>query len=92
MFTLLAQVFKLVVSLPPNVYSRYKNDLILEAACNIIANTLSPDALQVSEMKTLWRDLVGFGFKSPEIPTQEAAALAMRAYSEVTDCHDEVDR
>lgn len=43
-------------------------------------------------MQTPWRELVTWGLKSYELPTQEAAAAAMRAYSEVTDSQEEIDR
>lgn len=88
----IVQIFEYIVNTPPSVFSRYKNDLILEAACIGLANTLSKDALALSETKTPWKDIVLAGIKHRVEGVPEAAALAMRAASELFNCSAEVER
>ncbi|KAG8980354.1 hypothetical protein FRC05_005985 [Tulasnella sp. 425] len=83
------KIFEYIVNTPPSVFSRYKNDLILEAACIGLANTLSKDALALSETKTPWKDIVLAGIKHRVEGVPEAAALAMRAASELFNCSAE---
>ncbi|KIO29269.1 hypothetical protein M407DRAFT_21660 [Tulasnella calospora MUT 4182] len=86
------QIFEYIVNTPPSVFSRYKNDLILEAACIGLANTLSKDALALANTKTPWKDIVMAGIKHRVEGVPEAAALAMRAASELFNCSAELER
>ncbi|KAG8909114.1 hypothetical protein FRC00_010736 [Tulasnella sp. 408] len=86
------KIFEYIVNTPPSVFSRYKNDLILEAACIGLANTLSKDALALTNTKTPWRDIVMAGIKHRTEGVPEAAALAMRAASELFNCSADLER
>ncbi|KAG8910157.1 hypothetical protein FRC01_006494, partial [Tulasnella sp. 417] len=83
------KVFEYIVNTPPSVFSRYKNDLILEAACIGLANTLTKEALAMTNTKTPWRDIVMTGIKHrtegypnapPPIQQSTARILGILAY------------
>ncbi|KAG8944194.1 hypothetical protein FRC00_010728 [Tulasnella sp. 408] len=88
----IVQIFEYIVNTPPSVFSRYKNDLILESACIGLANTLSKDALALKNIKTPWKDIVMAGIKHRTEGVPEAAALAMRAASELFNCSADLER
>ena len=85
-------MFKNLVELPPSTFSHYRNDLIIEASCTIIANGLSTEALKLAGAPTAWRDLVTAGMKSRDVTVQDAASAAMRTATQLLGCADDVKR
>jgi hypothetical protein len=79
----------MLVTLPSNTLNRYQNELILESSCQLIANAVSVQALELSDS---WRDVIDLAMKKVEPSVQDAAAQAMRAVSTIQDCSSEVER
>lgn len=87
-----SQIFNLVTSLPPTKFARYRNELILEAACKLIAGSLSREALGLSGKNTPWMDIIRLGMNHREVDVQVAASEAMRSASELTPCDEDITK
>ncbi|KAG8857950.1 hypothetical protein FRB96_005441 [Tulasnella sp. 330] len=73
------QAFKILSSFPPVTFSKYRNELILEAACKLISGSISTQALDLKGAKTTWQDIIRLAMNHREVSVQQAAAEAMRS-------------
>ncbi|KAI0917160.1 hypothetical protein AcV5_007706 [Taiwanofungus camphoratus] len=78
---------------PLNIVQSPRHELVTAAACCLIANSISPEEIQLTEGPTPnWRRIVDFGLKSKSAVVQEAAATAMASVSKLVDCSAVVQR
>jgi tubulin-specific chaperone D len=93
-FLQFSQIFVLLNIVPSRAIQSPRNDLITEAACHLIAVSITageisnPSRSKVSQ----WRTIVDFGLKHRNPVVQEAAATAMAHVSKLVDCSAIVDR
>ncbi|KZT73795.1 ARM repeat-containing protein [Daedalea quercina L-15889] len=87
------KVFAYLLEVPLNIVESSRHDLVTTAACNLIANGISPAEISSEETSVPhWRRVVDIGLKSKNTAVQEAAADAMAAVSKLVDCSAVVDR
>ncbi|KAG8936298.1 hypothetical protein FRC02_003235 [Tulasnella sp. 418] len=88
------EIFQYIISLPQSTFTRYRNELIVEAGCMAISNSISIEALHLpeSDIKTPWRSIVDMGLKHRLPEVQYAAAHAMGVVSRLTDCTADVKK
>ena len=82
-------------SVPSTIILSPRNHLITEAACHLIANSLSAKeavALRGATTEPFWRRVIFHGLKSRDGNVQEAAAAAMRSLSRLRDCSEDCQR
>jgi tubulin-specific chaperone D len=84
------QIFRSLGHLPQGVLRKYGNELILAALCQVIANSLSLQALQLPNSESLWKPPIDQSLKHREAVVQEAAAEAMTALSKLILCDQHV--
>ena len=80
---------------PSTIILSPRNHLITEAACHVIANSLSAKevvTLRGTTTEPFWRRVIFHGLKSRNSNVQEAAAAAMRSLSRLRDCSEDCQR
>lgn len=71
-----------------------RNDLVIAASCQVIANSMTVTEIGLGEGSSvrLWRKILDVGLKHRSTVVQEAAADAMRIISDLTDASADVSR
>ncbi|KAL5520109.1 hypothetical protein ACEPAG_1769 [Sanghuangporus baumii] len=89
------KIFRLIDSVPSTMVLSPRNHLITEAACYLIANSMSAkdsDNLHDLSTEPFWRTIIFHGLKSRNDCVQEAAAAAMGSLSRLKDCSEDCKR
>ena len=88
------QIFSYISNIPSTMALSPRHGLVCTAACNLIAASITLDALESQSREALppWRKIIEFGLKSKDVPVQEAAAGAMSTISQLVDCSAVVQR
>ncbi|KAL5524601.1 hypothetical protein ACEPAF_9741 [Sanghuangporus sanghuang] len=89
------EIFRLIDSVPSAMVLSPRNHLITEAACYLIANSISStdsDNLHDLPTEPFWRTIIFHGLKSRNGDVQEAAAAAMGSLSRLRDCSEDCGR
>ncbi|KAI8978670.1 TBCD protein [Trametes punicea] len=87
------KVFAYLSAVPLATIQSPRQELIAEAACQLIAAAISlPETQPSNSTVPHWRQIVDAGLKSKSVAVQEAAATALAAVSRLVDCSAVVDR
>lgn len=78
--------------MPPTLLGKYHNELILQASCQVVANSASAAGLEATGTPIKWRDIIIRSMKHKGDLVRESAASAMAAASELIDCSGDVKR
>ncbi|KAJ1303413.1 hypothetical protein OPQ81_011604 [Rhizoctonia solani] len=80
-------------ALSSSAFQKFRGDLIVEAACYLVAESISPVAVDPASTSDMpdWRHIIlNNGMKHQNEGVQVAAAAAMSAISGLTDCANDV--
>lgn len=88
----LTQIFRALDSVPLSTFRTLGAGLVLQAACELIAASVSQRALAESGAKPAWETIVNLALARQEENVHEAVAGAMAAVSSLQDCTDRIDR
>jgi tubulin-specific chaperone D len=79
---------------PLDVIIAPRNDLVLSAACYLIAKSISLAEIRLEHESSVphWRQVVDYGLKHRSASVQEAAASALKAVSKLVDCSAVLER
>ncbi|KDQ11508.1 hypothetical protein BOTBODRAFT_457108 [Botryobasidium botryosum FD-172 SS1] len=86
------QIYRDFITMPLSTFQKYRSELVLEAACNLIANCVSLEALQLDSPTPRWKAIFELGLKHQSESVQEAAAAAMASISRLVDYSTDVKR
>ncbi|EJC98100.1 TBCD protein [Fomitiporia mediterranea MF3/22] len=89
------KIFHSIDSVASSVVSSPRNYVITEAACYVIANSISSeesDSLRMTSIEPYWRVIILQGLRHRNSTVQEAAAAAMHSLSQLKDCSEDVKR
>ncbi|KAH7336897.1 TBCD protein [Rhizoctonia solani] len=88
------QCFKHLSSLPNTAFQKFRGDLIVEAACYVVAESISPVAAELAPANDVpdWRDIIlNNGMKHQSEAVQAAASAAISVISGFMDCAKDVE-
>ncbi|CAE6468964.1 unnamed protein product [Rhizoctonia solani] len=88
------QCFKHLSSLPNTAFQKFRGDLIVEAACYLIAESISPVAAELVPANDVpdWRHIIlNNGMKHQSETVQTAASAAISVISGFMDCAKDVE-
>ncbi|TDL17863.1 ARM repeat-containing protein [Rickenella mellea] len=88
------QAFTYLALIPSTTILSPRNVLITEAACKLIAESISPKEIELNEASSVphWKTIIDEGLKSRNTTVQEAAATALASTSRLVDCSQVVQR
>ncbi|KAG9019896.1 hypothetical protein FRB90_000026 [Tulasnella sp. 427] len=86
------KIFEYIVNTPSSMFLRWRHGFLLQAACIGLSHSLSNEALAITDVKTPWKDIVWAGIKYRGEGVPEAAAVAMRAASQLVNCNPDLQR
>lgn len=76
----------------PALLSKYHNELILQASCQVISKSASSVELELTSNRIDWREIISKSMKHKIEFVRESAATAMAAASKLTNCSGDVKR
>lgn len=79
---------------PQDILTAPRNELIITAACELIASSISAADVQLGQKSVVpqWRSIVDVGLRHRSSAVQEGATHAMAAVSKLVDCSSIVER
>lgn len=88
------QVFKHLKHVPQSTLTTTRNELIVSAACRLIAHSITVTEINLGEKSSVpgWRKIVDIGLKHRVPGVQENAADAMASMTHLTDCTEGITR
>jgi hypothetical protein len=91
------QIFEMIDLLSENLLNGYRNDLILEASCLLIASSVSGKALIRRpdlgvKLQPLWKMILDLSLKHRNDTVQSSATHVVNALSMLRSSEDYIDR
>lgn len=88
------QIFAFIAIVSQDAVMAPRNGLILAAACDLIASSLTLQEVELQEKTSVphWKRIVDQGLRHRTSSVQQAAASAMAATSSLIDCSLDVHR
>ncbi|KAG0693184.1 ARM repeat-containing protein [Suillus ampliporus] len=88
------KIFAFIAIVPQDVVLAPRNGLVLAAACDLIASSLTLQEVELQEKSSVphWRRIVDQGLRYRSSSVQQAAAAAMATTSSLIDCSPDVHR
>ncbi|KAG1751240.1 TBCD protein [Suillus lakei] len=82
------KIFALIAMVPQDAVMAPRNDLVLAAACDLIASSLTLQEVELQEKSSVphWKRIVDQGLRHRSPSVQQAAAAAMATTSSLIDC------
>ncbi|KAG8732788.1 hypothetical protein FRC11_010958 [Ceratobasidium sp. 423] len=87
------ECFRHLSALPSAAFRKFRGDLIVEASCYLVAESISPVAIDLAPANDVpdWRHIIlNNGMKHQDEVVQTAASVAMSVISEFVDCAKDV--
>lgn len=93
-FYRISKAFTYLALIPSNTILSPRNVLITEAACKLIAESISLKEIELNEASSVphWKTIIDEGLKSRNTLVQDAAAMALASTSRLVDCSQVVQR
>ena len=87
-------MFKHLKHVPESTLTTTRNELIVSAACRLIATSITVTEISLGEKSSVprWRKIVDIGLKHLVTGVQENAAAAMASMTYLTDCSADITR
>ncbi|KAG2129100.1 TBCD protein [Suillus clintonianus] len=88
------KIFAHIAIVPQDVVLAPRNALVLAAACDLIASSLTLQEVELQEKSSVphWKKIVDQGLRHRSSSVQQAAATAMATTSSLIDCSSDVHR
>ncbi|EIW80977.1 ARM repeat-containing protein [Coniophora puteana RWD-64-598 SS2] len=86
------KIFASLELVPPAILNSPRNELVMVAACHLIATSISHEELAGKATSPHWRKVIDLSLRHRSSVVQEAAAEAMKALSRLEDCSTQIQQ